>query len=90
MSVSKRLLQEEFEAESSQETDRVPNKFYCGVDKFVAMLKTVALMRKLQKEYFKTRDKEVLKKAVAIESKIDNALAFYQENEGKLHDCPFV
>lgn len=29
-------------------------------------------------------------KAMALESKIDKAIAFYHENEGRLHDCPFV
>ncbi|WP_299460606.1 hypothetical protein [uncultured Microscilla sp.] len=89
MSIAKEELQRQFEAENPQGTTK-PDKFYCGVDKFVTMLRQVALMRKLQKEYFKTKNKEVLKKAVALEAKIDKALAFYQENEGKLHDCPFV
>ena len=47
-------------------------------------------MRKYQGEFFKTKDKEVLKKAIALESKVDKAISFYAENEEQLHDCPFM
>jgi len=91
MGAIKRKLQYRFELENKQPAEPAkPDPFYCGVDKFKKMLKQVALMRKLQNKYFETRDKEVLKKARAIETKTDKAIAFYAENEERLHDCPFT
>lgn len=89
MGLAKRKLQEQFERENKPEKLK-EDVFYCGVNKFKKMLRVVALMRGLQDEYFKTKDQDTLKKTLAIESKVDKAIKFYRENEGKLHDCPFT
>lgn len=41
----------------------------------IRFIKKVAMLRNLQKAYFKTRDKEILRQSCAIETEVDNYLA---------------
>lgn len=48
---------------------------------FVAAVKE---MRIAQKEYFRTRDKEILRKAKALEKQVDELLAKYDNSQKDL------
>lgn len=45
------------------------------------ILELVAEMRKAQREYFRTRDHEVLRKSKALEKRVDNEIAQYQQEQ---------
>lgn len=94
MSTVKQALLAQHEAQDEQREqgytdDSGEDRFYVDAEKFKKMIRAFSLMRNLQTKYFETKNHEVLKKALAVETKIDKALLFYKENEDKLHSCPF-
>ena len=63
--------------------------FYCSKEKFVKMLRFFGELRESQTAYFKSKYTKDLERAKALETKADKTIAFYLDNQDKLHDCPF-